>query len=246
MHKVVSATVYAELQKGRKSDKGAQRAVAAFGDPYYPAREVLQQSATPAVRSLVQRFGLQPLPGSRDEVDRIATLFGDAATRFVGTDASEENAKALGRGARYVHFACHGIIDEQMPLNSGLALSIDAEGKARENGLLQAWEIFEHLRLDADLVTLSACDTGLGRELAGEGLVGLTRAFQYAGARSVVASLWGVSDVSTAELMKRFYENLKLGQPKDEAMRNAQLALLRGGSAHPFHWASFEVIGDWM
>lgn len=246
VHKVVSATVYAELQKTRRSRDDAQSIVAAFGDPYYPAREVLQQSATPAVRSLVQRFGLQPLPASREEVDRIATLFGDDATRFVGTAASEENAKALGRRARYVHFACHGIIDEQTPLNSGLALSIDAEGKARENGLLQAWEIFEHLRLDADLVTLSACETGLGRELAGEGLVGLTRAFQYAGARSVVASLWGVSDVSTSELMKRFYENLKSGQPKDEAMRNAQLALLRGGSAHPFHWASFEVIGDWQ
>ena len=246
LHKVVSATVYAELQKGRGPRKKSQRRVAAFGDPAYPTGEALQAAATPAVRSLVQRFGLQPLPASREEVDRIATLFGSGARRFVGTEASEENAKLLGRGAQYVHFACHGIIDEQVPLNSGLALSIDTQGKARENGVLQAWEIFEHLRLDADLVTLSACETGLGKELAGEGLVGLTRAFQYAGARSVVASLWGVSDLSTAELMKRFYENLKLGQPKDEALRNAQLSLLRSGSPHPFHWAAFEVIGDWM
>ena len=107
--------------------------------------------------------------------------------------ATEERAKTVGKGVRYLHFASHGLLDERFPLNSALALTIPArpaEGQA--NGLLQAWEIFEQMRIDADLVTLSACETGLGKELGGEGLIGLTRAFQYAGARSVLASLWSV------------------------------------------------------
>ena len=121
--------------------------------------------------------------------------------------------------------------------------------EAGENGLLQAWEIFEQVRLDAELVTLSACQSGLGTEVAGEGLIGLTRAFQYAGARSVLASLWSVSDLSTAELMARFYRALRKGQPKDTALQEAQLAMIRGEAGltlkenrdltHPCHWAAF-------
>ncbi len=121
---------------------------------------------------------------------------------------------------------------------------IGREGE--DNGLLQAWEIFEQVRIDAELVTLSACDTGLGKVLGGEGLLGLTRAFQYAGARSVFASLWSVSDESTGELMQRFYGYLKAGQSKAEALRSAQLDLLRGSRfTHPFHWAGFQLVGDW-
>ena len=91
-------------------------------------------------------------------------------------------------------------------------------------------------------MTLSACATALGKETGGEGLVGLSRAFQYAGARSVLASLWSVSDESTADLMQRFYRYLEEGKTKDAALRSAQMDAL---SAHPFHWASFELIGDW-
>ena len=116
-----------------------------------------------------------------------------------------------------------------------------AEGQ--DNGLLQAWEIFESVRLDADLVTLSACGTALGREMGGEGLVGLTRAFQYAGARSVLASLWSVSDVSTARFMQSFYGHLRNGKTKDEALRAAQMESLQ--DSHPFHWAAFQLTGDW-
>src|SRR6185369_12208084 len=98
-----------------------------------------------------------------------------------------------------------------------------------------------------DLVTLSACDTGLGKEMGGEGLIGLTRAFQYAGARSVLASLWSVADDSTADLMRRFYTYLKQGKSKDEALRLAQVDLIRGPKAtsHPYHWAAFQLSGDW-
>ena len=106
----------------------------------------------------------------------------------------------------------------------------DKAKPGQDNGLLQAWEIFEKMRIDADLVTLSACDSGLGKEMGGEGLIGLTRAFQYAGARTVLASLWKVEDESTAELMKRFYGYLKAGKTKDEALRLAQIDLIRSPS----------------
>jgi len=145
-----------------------------------------------------------------------------------------------------VHFACHGLADERSPLESSLALSLPGGARAgRENGLLHAWEILEQVRLDADLVTLSACDTALGREMSGEGILGLTRAFQYAGARTVLASLWPVADDSTATLMKSFYAYLKQGQSKDRALRAAQLDMIRSGSSHPYRWAAFQLVGDW-
>lgn len=126
-------------------------------------------------------------------------------------------------------------------------LSIDGEAKSRkENGLLQAWEIFEQVRLDADLVTLSGCNTGLGQELSGEGLIGLTRAFQYAGARSVLASLWSVDDFRTMQLMEKFYAGLKAGNSKDKALRQAQVSMIHTKSASsPFYWAAFSLSGDW-
>ncbi len=129
----------------------------------------------------------------------------------------------------------------------------DSEG--RENGLLQAWEIFERVRLDADLVVLSACQTAFGPERHGEGLISLSRAFQVAGARSVLASRWNVDDRSTSELMIRFYRNLRDGLTKDEALRQAQLEFIRGpivvdGEARdfssPYYWAAFQLIGDWQ
>jgi len=128
----------------------------------------------------------------------------------------------------------------------------------QENGLLQAWEIVEQVRLDANLVVLSACETALGKEVAGEGILGLTRAFQYAGARSVLASLWSMADVSTGELMQRFCADLTQGMAKDEALRQAQLAVINGpvvigegedaierGLSTPFYWAAFQIYGDW-
>ena len=126
-------------------------------------------------------------------------------------------------------------------------MSVPAERRpGEENGLLQAWEIFEQLRIDADLVTLSACETALGNDVAGEGLVGLTRAFHYAGARTVLASLWAVSDDSTSVLMTKVYAQLRAGATKDEALRQAQLdAIARPATAAPFHWAAFTLSGSW-
>ena len=176
----------------------------------------------------------------------IAQSFGDRATTYLGAEATEERAKSV-RSARYLHFATHGLLDARMPLNSALALTLPEQLAANtDNGLLQAWEIFEQMRIDADLVTLSACETALGTEFSGEGLVGLTRAFHYAGARSVLASLWSVADESTGGLMASVYKHLRDGRPKDEALQRAQLeAIDTPATSAPFHWAAFTLTGDW-
>lgn len=251
LHTVVSATVYAELKKARRQGKVTDLTLAAWGDPDYPAATRTPQAEdirSPEIRAVLRRgYGLQPLPASRAEVQAIAKLYSKGARAYLGAEATEERAKALGQGVRYLHFAVHGLLDEQFPLNSALALAIpERPAEGQDNGLLQAWEIFEHVRIDADLVTLSACDTALGKEMGGEGLIGLTRAFQYAGARSVLASLWSVADTSTGELMTGLYGYLKSGSTKDEALRAAQLDLIRSRRfAHPFHWAAFTLTGDW-
>jgi CHAT domain-containing protein len=166
---------------------------------------------------------------------------------WLGAEATEERAKQVGPEARIIHFATHGFVDEDFPLESGLALATPQPGdEGRDNGLLQAWEVFESVRIDADLVTLSACRTALGKEVRGEGLVGLTWAFEYAGARSVLASLWEVDDASTAELMRQFYRALHDGAPTAKALRQAQIDLLRRpATSAPFFWAAFQLVGDW-
>ncbi|HKV10961.1 MAG TPA: CHAT domain-containing protein [Thermoanaerobaculia bacterium] len=249
LHSVLSATVYSELARSRPParERGEEKLIA-FGDPAY--RPLTPDAAAdPEVREAVRSgLALVPLPSSGREVKAIASLYPEARV-YLGADATEERAKSIGPESRLIHFACHGILDERFPLNSALALTLPKEpAEGQDNGLLQAWEIFESVRLDADLVTLSACDTALGREMGGEGLVGLTRAFQYAGARSVLASLWSVSDLSTARFMKRFYGYLRSGKPKDEALQAAQIDQIREksvSSSHPFHWAAFQLTGDW-
>ncbi len=268
LHSVLSATVYAELKSQRRSQPEKSTdvlALAAFGDPRYPSASSEDdlgddRSVDVYVRAAVERgFDFRPLPYSRQEVSRIAALYPEGSARaYVGVDASEEQAKSVS--ARILHFATHGRFNERAPLDSYLALTIPQEfRKDQDNGLLQAWEIFEDVRLDADLVVLSACESGVGEQVDGEGLKGLTRAFQFAGARTVAASLWQVDDRATAELMQRFYRHLKAGMPKDEALRAAQLELIRGpvemknprgqvverDLSLPYYWAAFQLIGDW-
>ncbi len=270
-HSVLSATVYAEIKKERrgptKDQAGSPLLLAAFGDPRFSESlqgKAPEQIADIRVRSALRRGTLQlePLPSSRREVEGIASLFPpDQVAIFLGAEATEERAKAIGKGARILHFATHARLDDRFPLNSALVLTIP-EGFPEnwDNGLLQVWEIFERVRLDADLVVLSACDTGLGEEQGGEGLIGLTRAFQYAGARTVMASLWSVQDQATSELMIRFYKHLRAGLTKDEALRQAQVELIRGpievvnekgertlfDASAPYFWAGFQVYGDWQ
>ena len=242
LHVAASATVYAELKKARRA--GADASLVAFGDPRYPARVADASADDPLTRG----FTLKPLPSTRREVARIAKQFPGRAQTYLGDLATEERAKTLGQDTRYVHFACHGFLDERFPLDSALALSPPvASAEGGDNGLLQAWEIFDRVRIDADLVTLSACNTALGKEMGGEGLLGLTRAFHYAGARSVLGTLWGVPDTSTAILMERFYAHLAAGRSRDEALRAAQIEFVRRRSSlsHPFRWAAFQLSGDW-
>jgi CHAT domain-containing protein/Tfp pilus assembly protein PilF len=248
IHSVLSAAVYAELKRSRPAQRDLrEERVDAFGYPTYP-RLTPGGSPDPVTREVLRRgWALTPLPSTRKEVESIAAIF-PKSHEYLGRDATEEKAKSLGPDSGLIHFACHGLLDERFPLNSALALTLpEHPAEGQDNGLLQAWEIFERMHLDADLVTLSACDTALGKEMGGEGLVGLTRAFQYAGARSVLASLWGVADYSTARFMKRFYGYLRGGKTKDEALRAAQIDQIRkkGGSSHPFFWAAFELNGDW-
>jgi CHAT domain-containing protein/tetratricopeptide (TPR) repeat protein len=235
---VASASVYAEIKKTRRAAADPRPLLAAFGDPSPGA------GAVPAGVDSRSDRDLRPLPYSREEVERIAALFGPGARRYLGAAATKTEALSLGKDVRYVHFATHGLLDARSPLDSALVLAPPAPGQTAGDGLLRAWEVRDRLRLDADLVALSACESGLGREATAEGLIGLARAFQHAGARSVLASLWAISDRSTAGFMESFYERLRGGAPRDRALQDAQVASLRQG-AHPYHWAAFQLSGDW-
>lgn len=238
----LSATLHAEL-RGRSRRRSPPPALLAFGDPRTPGEPLPSIDDPRFLDRLHHRRSLPPLPKSREEVERIAALFPlGAAETFLGPDATEERTRQIGSDVSFVHFAGHALVDERSSLDSALVLSSPG---GTGDGLLHAWEVFESVRLDADLVVLSACSSGLGKEVAGEGLIGLVRAFLFAGARSVVASQWEVTDGSTADLMIAFYEALLAGHAKDEALRHAKLRRLQDPStAHPFHWAGFQITGD--
>lgn len=155
---------------------------------------------------------------------------------LVRLDASETNFKKIAGIFSQLHFATHGKFQTDNPLSSGLYLAKDIEN----DGVLTVGELYS-MNLDADLVTLSACETGLGKVANGDDVVGLTRGFLYAGSRSIVASLWSVDDQATATLMKAFYENLS-SQTKQAALRLAQLKT-RETFPHPFYWAAFQLTG---
>ncbi len=193
------------------------RALLAFGNPDLgDPRLDLKHAQTEA--QAVTRV----LPGSRVLVRR---------------EASETAFKRQGAGYAYLHFASHGDFNADSPLNSSLLLSKDREN----DGTLTVGELYS-MRLNADLVTLSACETGLGKIANGDDVVGLTRGFLYAGSRSIVASLWKVDDEATAYLMTRFYSALK-GTSKREALRLAQIET-RKKYPHPYYWAAFQLTGE--
>ena len=154
--------------------------------------------------------------------------------------ATPERARQMALGARVVHFACHARADGVDPLGSGLLLA----PAGSDAGLLTAAEVVSKWRLRADVVMLSACETAVGQVRRYEGMYGLARAFLFAGARSVGASLWRVEDVSTARLMGAFYRGYVAGVPKAEALRRAQVELLRDRQyADPYYWSCFVLMG---
>jgi CHAT domain-containing protein len=175
------------------------------------------------------------LPGAQMEAEAVATLL-SKPTVLLRDKANKQALRRLAPGARYVHVASHGEFDDRHPLQSSLLLS----APKMQEGRLTVSDMYE-LGLDAELVTLSACETGLGSVARGDDVVGLTRGLLYAGARSVVTSLWKVDDDSTRELMTQLYRNLRTQSP-DEALRAAQLAT-RKQFAHPYYWAPFYLTG---
>lgn len=219
---------------------------AGFGDPIYSE---VDSAATPVTESRAyyreRGLDLRALPYTRRELTNIGDFFSAGERRiFLGAEANETRVKFEKLDEyRYLHFAAHSVVDEENSSRSGVVLSLTADEK--EDGVLQVTEIMR-LKLNADLVTLSACRTGMGKLVQGEGVLGLTRAFHYAGANSVVVSLWNVNDIATAELMKNFYRNLKRGLAKDHALRQAKLDLVKGKHRewrHPYYWAPFVLVG---
>jgi tetratricopeptide (TPR) repeat protein/CHAT domain-containing protein len=187
--------------------------------------------------------GIKPLPGTQKEAEALKAAFPDATVR-TGKQAQEGPAKGDAGKFRYLHFATHGLFNDAAPLMSSVVLATPAQGSP-EDGFLTAREIFD-LDLTAEMVVLSACDTARGEKRAGEGVVGLTWALFVAGSPTQVLSQWAVSDASTAELMRAFYQQLKQGKTKGAALREASLGLLKDGRhSHPYYWAPFVLIGDW-
>jgi CHAT domain-containing protein len=189
------------------------------------------------------------LPFSRREAEAIvaAALPGDRL-EAVDFQASRTTATSAELSQyRIVHFATHGVLDSRTPALSGIILSlVDQQGRPQD-GFLRLWDIY-NLHLPADLVVLSACQTALGKEVKGEGLVGLTRGFMYAGAPRVIASLWQVEDVATAELMSQFYQGiLKKKLTPAAALRAAQVHMWRQKRWHadPYFWGAFQLQGEW-
>jgi CHAT domain-containing protein len=186
-----------------------------------------------------------PLPFAKSEVESIAHFFpSNDVTLLVGNQATEENMKKLELNQyKNLHFASHGLINESRPQLSALVLSSSANKK--EDGYLTMREIFD-LKLDADLVVLSACKTGLGSQVRGEGVTGIYRAFLCAGTSSVLVSLWNVSDKSASDLMTSFYRSMeKDGLNKSAALKKARMEMIsRKGFSHPYYWSAFVLIGN--
>jgi CHAT domain-containing protein len=241
-----SASVLAELQ--RSAPGRGSREVFALGNPDFGRRGAGgRDGQAEVVRAVYGALGMQlrPLPGTEREVRSIAALYpGGQSKVLVGRGASEQALKAEALGDyRRVHLATHALIDERAPARSGIVLSL-VDG-SREDGVLRISEIMD-LPLKAELVVLSACQTGLGTLVRGEGMVGFTRAFLYAGAERVAVSLWPVNDGATPEIMEGFYRGMRSGQAVAEALRAAKVGMMKSGVAgyrHPYFWAGFVVVG---
>lgn len=219
---------------------------------YAPVFSDLSQSQAQQVSN---RRGWESLPSTKYEVEEIVSYLneergfwssltgGERSEALTGHRATEANFKSGAlSNYRYLHLATHAFTSDAGQQRSGIAFFPGGTGE--EDGILYAEEIYG-LDLNNELVVLSACETGTGEVRAGEGIIGLSRAFQYAGARSLLVSLWNVEDRSTAQLMIAFYEQLQAGESKASALKSAKHSLIRSGSyAHPRYWAPFVFIGE--
>jgi CHAT domain-containing protein len=252
-HEIVtapSASVVAVLRQETAGRKPAARTLAVLADPVFRADDVRISPDRISVRSGVDA-GLPEyarLRFSRAEAEGIAQLAETGGVfKALDFEASRETAMKPELGEyRIVHFATHSLLDNQRPELSGVVLSLVDRSGRPQNGFLRLYDIY-NLRLNADLVVLSACRTALGQDIKGEGLIGMTRGFLYAGAPRVLATLWEIDDRVTAEAMKKFYEGM-LGRAERpaEALRAAQIALWKSKSQDaPYYWAAFNLEGEW-
>lgn len=193
-------------------------------------------------RSVDTRRGLQPLFFNEQEVERIGEIA--AARIYTGAAASKEQFRKLAPRYRFLHIATHGLADDEEPDYSFVAFSQPADTIVLDEVLLVR-ELY-NLQLNAEMVVLSACETGVGKIRRGEGIVSLARGFSYAGARSIVTTLWNISDQRSNDLMHTFYEQLRDGKTKDSALRAAKMRFVGqpGNMAHPYFWAGFIPLGD--
>ncbi|MGC9527376.1 MAG: tetratricopeptide repeat protein [Limnospira sp.] len=253
-----SASTLAVLRREIAGRKPAERTVAVLADPVFSRYDervrdngaIAPAPLPPDLERSARESGVlfDRLPYTLTEAEQILALVPPGeSTQELGFSATRDFATS-GELSRYriLHFATHGLLNSQNPELSGLVLSLlDSDGEPL-NGFLRLHDIF-NLNLPADLVVLSACETGLGQEVRGEGLVGLTRGFMYAGAARVVVSLWAVDDRATAELMGIFYRNMIEGdRSPSEALRQAQIEIWRQSRWHsPYYWAGFTIQGEW-
>ncbi len=260
-HEIVSlpsASLLAVLRQQTRERAPALKTVAVVGDPVFQRDDPRVKSGLDAGSAADRDAGTPPelsgllslnaLDFAQEEIRAILELVPeDQRLEAAGFDASRELVMSgVLSDYRIVHLVTHGLVDTRHPELSGIVLSlVDPEGRPR-NGFLRAHEIY-NLDLPAELVVLSACETALGQEVRGEGLIGLTQGLMYAGAARVIVSLWNVSDPSTAELMSRFYRRLLTEDLSPAAaLRAAQVSMLREDRWQaPYHWAPFVLQGEW-
>jgi CHAT domain-containing protein/uncharacterized protein HemY len=232
-----SLSALREMRKKRKSiPESINTELLAFGNP------TINASTIEKVRYAGRDEKFEPLQYAEKEVLTLSTLYGkDKSKVLTGADAKEEVVKSEAGKYRVLHFATHGVLDDKSPLYSRLMLA--SEDGAREDGMLEAWEIMR-MNLNADMAVLAACETARGEISAGEGMVGMSWAMFVAGVPTTVASQWKVDSKATSQLMVEFHKNIKKNKSKAEALREASMLLMKTDYDHPYYWAGFIVIGD--
>ncbi len=260
-HEIVtipSASTLAVLRQETQNRTPAQKALAILADPVFSYQDDRVTNISPEnIRSLppeLERSARESgvlfdrLPFTATEAERILDLLPTVnSTKQFGFSARREFVTSPQVNEyRILHFATHGLMNSETPELSGLVLSLVDESGESLNGFLRLYDIF-NLQLSAELAVLSACETGLGENIRGEGLVGLTRGFMYAGAPRVVVSLWKVDDQSTSELMVKFYQRmLQQNLSPVAALRVAQIDMWQQNKwSSPYFWAGFTLQGEW-
>ncbi len=202
-----------------------------------------EESVLLALRSATDSVRLTPLHFAQEEVKRISGLVQGRA--LIGNSAKESQFKKNAAKYKYIHVASHSLVNDRDPLYSQLIFAPEAEGDSTEDGILHTYELY-HMKLNDNVVVLSACKTGTGAYQKGEGIISLARGFIYAGASGVLMSLWEVADKSTSDIMYYFYDELSGGKSRSEALREAKLRYLTNADAfmaNPYYWAGFSYLG---